>query len=145
MAQPKTYEHCLAVYVQMESQAVTIDDELIYTGFFSSLVQKELNLPTPYYTKIKNILEDLGCIEQRRRGGGRTRSEWILHYPPDPYLFDQVQVLDVGRRRRTSQDELDATITGLNTRLVEVERQLSQLQREVRDAHSRLGNSKQVS
>src|SRR5215216_6548561 len=117
MAQSKMFDHCLRVYESMLSQSEVEDDDIVYRGFLSVLFQQELNLPVPYYTPVKRKLEELGCIEQQKRGGGKTPSEWRLFYPPDPNLFDQSMMLDAGRRKPT-RHSLESTISHMNERLI---------------------------
>ena len=145
MAQSKMFDHCLRVYEHMLSQSEVDEDGTVYRGFLSVLFAQELKLPVPYYTPVKRTLEELGCIEQQKRGGGKTRSEWRLYYPPDPNLFDHAKLFDVGRRKNSSRSSLELAVATLHTRLIEVEHQLDLLTREVHDADYRLGDSQQVS
>lgn len=140
MAQSKMYDHALRVYNRMIEQAdATEDGDIIYRGFLSNLFQQELKLPLPYYSIIKRALEELGCIEQQKRGGGTSPSEWRLYFSPDPLLFEQLMVLDSGRRRQLPRNRLEQTIASMNSRLSEVERQVAVLLKESENGNSHLG------
>lgn len=117
----------------MEDDALKVAGEgLIYTGYFSVLVQQDMNLPVPYYTEIKGSLVRLGCIEQLHRGGGKTPSVWKLYFPPEPHLFEQSRLQNgVQRRRPASITRLEQSILLLNNRLLEVEKVVARLLKEV--------------
>ena len=147
MAQSKVFEHCVALYKGMEERAYTNDaGDQIYRGFLSKLLQQELGLPVSYYSKLKTVLEDQGCIIQQRRGGGTSPSEWKLVFPPDHTAFSQrIANPAFSRRARTQSQELYYAMARLSERLTLVEDKVEILIREFANGDNRLGNSKSVS
>jgi hypothetical protein len=144
MPESKMYRHCRTVYERMLEEAdKDSNGNNIYRGFLSILVRDDLHLPIPYYTTIKQTLEQLGCIEQLKRGGGTTYSEWRLFFPPDQHLFEQSRSL-IQRRKMSSMAMIEQSITALNNRLVEVERQVAWLLKEVADGNSLMGGSESL-
>jgi hypothetical protein len=136
MQESKMFEHCRTVYEGMLAVSAEGNGTHVYRGFLSTLIHRELGLPLSYYTEIKGVLEQLGCIEQVKRGGGTTPSEWKLYGPPDPYLFEQIRG-PTQRRRAGSISMMEQSILSLNTRLIEVERQVALLIEEVRSSGNR--------
>jgi len=122
------FQHCLLVYNTMMEQSVQGPDSMpsVYRGYLTHLIRDELNLPLPYYTIIKRTLEQLGCIDQIKRGGGPQPSEWLLLHALDPLAYAQLQYNEV----RTSRlDVLEQAVASMNQRLGKVERILAARQR----------------
>lgn len=88
---PAIYGHCERTYQAMRAQAEARDVEggriIVWEGFLTQLLGKELNLPTPYYTSVRNNLVRMECVRQLQRGGGNSPSQWELIRPPTPKLF----------------------------------------------------------
>lgn len=85
------FTHCVTVFDAMAKRAERDEaGQIIYSGFLTKLFH-ELELPTPYYSKITKLLRDMGCIYQLTRGGGSASrpSRWILHRPPSREAFIQ--------------------------------------------------------
>jgi hypothetical protein len=57
-----------------------------WTGHLTSLFQ-ELGLATPYYTHVMQMLKQMGCVEQLKRGGGAALSQWRLVREPSEDAF----------------------------------------------------------
>lgn len=125
MAEPALYQHCEAVYRQMEREAtlrvVDDDDEiLVYEGYLTKLVTA-LRLPNPYYTFITNALQTMGCIQQLRRGGGSTPSQWWLRFAPTSELYTATKG-DTNYAKRTDRyAALEQQIRDLNRRVQDLE------------------------
>lgn len=83
---PAMFEHAQRVYDTMHQasrkESVGERSILVYEGHLTGLFKKLL-LPQPYYTKIKNMLVAMGCIEQLRRGGGNGTSKWVVWHAPE--------------------------------------------------------------
>jgi hypothetical protein len=95
---PAVFEHACNVYRLMESEAKLVqrlglspeeqggDRDLIWTGHLTKLFGR-LHLSTPYYTSVTRELKRMGCISQKRRGGGNAPSEWYILQEPTEELF----------------------------------------------------------
>ena len=129
---PALYEHALRVYNAMRNEAVIESIEgsdptrkfLVYDGHLTNLF-KRLRLSVPYYTKIKNMLVSMGCIEQVRRGGGNGTSKWFLWYPPG---LEAWKVAEAARPRRGNKQTVhDQQIKDLAARVAKLEMIVEQL------------------
>src|SRR5690348_16529377 len=82
--------HCTNVYDSMKAESEIKEVEgsrmLVWEGFLTHLTS-ELDLPTPYYTRLRRDLIRMGCINQLRRGGGTTPSLWQVIKPPTLDLY----------------------------------------------------------
>ena len=91
---PTLYEYSVQLYRQMEEESsyeslgplYNNQEGLVYEGFLTHLV-RDLNLPTPYFSKIRKELLRMECVVQLRRGGSTSPSRWLLVTPPTPELF----------------------------------------------------------
>jgi hypothetical protein len=131
---PAMYEHCCNVYAKMKESAteetVTVlanelDNDarsdvsiLVYEGFFSQLFQ-ELALSPPYYTKVRNLLIRMQCIEQIRRGGGNAKSRWRLVREPNEEIFRVANDMKDAPSGKVAG--LEQAVRALNARLQKVE------------------------
>jgi len=126
---PTVYEYSVQAYQKMkESASQEIlgsqygDQEgLVYEGFLTKLIS-DLNLPTPYYTKVMVELKRMDCVRQLRRGGSTTPSRWLLMREPTPDLFR-----DMGPQKEAPsgwKGSVDQRMNDLNTRLTTVEKAL---------------------
>jgi hypothetical protein len=88
---PAIFGHCEKVYDLMRQQAQAVEREgvriVVWEGFLTQLIGVQLNLPTPYYTSVKNNLVRMECVRQLQRGGGNSPSQWELVKRPTPTLF----------------------------------------------------------
>lgn len=123
------FQHCLLVYNKMLEQSMQGADSMpsVYRGYLTHLIRDDLGLPLPYYTTIKRALEDLGCIDQVKRGGGPQPSEWLLYHPPDPLAYAQLQFNNETRGSRIEM--LEQAVASMNQRLGKLERMLAARQR----------------
>jgi len=129
---PALYEHACRVYKAMEEQATWstlegVDSDrqfLLYEGHLTNLFRKLL-LSVPYYTKIRNMLIALGCIEQVRRGGGNGTSKWVLWHAPALDAWKEVEARKPARgNTKTVQEQ---QIKDLNTRVAVLEQRMEVL------------------
>jgi len=74
---------------------------LIYEGFLTTLVTRQLNLSVPYYTSVTNVLKRMGCVRQLRRGGGSAPSQWLLIKEPQEKDFLATLPKKLGRPHKT--------------------------------------------
>lgn len=85
---PALYAHCVKAYGLMEFEAreAGLDEEakMVWEGHLTKLITGQLHLSTPYYTGIMRALRSMGCVQQLRRGGGSSESQWEVITPPTP-------------------------------------------------------------
>jgi hypothetical protein len=123
---PALYGHCQEVFATMLEQAEMDGEQMKYVGFLTKLIITELNLATPQYSATTNKLQAMGCIEQIRRGGGGSPSEWALHMPPTEDLF--LRTADVPRSKRSSRKDQEAQhLRDLAKRIGDLEDQVALL------------------
>lgn len=119
---PAMFDHCMNVYNKMREQAVVTevaDGErmLVWEGFLTKLT-RGLGLSTPYYTTVKRDLVRMGCMQQLRRGGGSSPSQWELKHKPTQELFHNA----AGKLSKpTAFDTVNQRLTDLHERLCVVE------------------------
>lgn len=134
-APPALFDHCRRTYQAMLREAQTViqpssdePDELdeseagsivVYEGFLTHLVTRQLNYSVPYYTSIRNNLIRMGCIRQLKRGGGSSPSQWELIYEPSESAFLSAQ--PPKRPKQTKQDALAEQVRNLSARVSELE------------------------
>jgi hypothetical protein len=123
------FDHCVRVYREMEAQSrvENVEDAvwLVYEGYLTKLFGS-LQLSTPYYTKVREMLKVMGCIEQLRRGGGNTPSRWRLVREPNEESFNSfvgMKHSSGGRLARAEQELRSAhkRITSLDNRIERLE------------------------
>lgn len=94
---PALFEQCLEVYETMADSASFMkpypdseEELLVYEGFLTRLITKDLNYSNPYYTKVTKRLKAMDCIRQVKRGGSTTPSRWALLKTPQLEHFRDV-------------------------------------------------------
>ena len=91
---PAIFDHCVNVYKRMESEAQLVqapaeeggEQYLVWEGHLTKLFAA-LHLSVPYYTSVTRELKRMGCIAQKRRGGGNAPSQWLILTAPTEELF----------------------------------------------------------
>ena len=120
---PAVFEHARTVYNLMEEEAklvthnVTEDGHevmLIWEGHLTKLFQR-LHLSVPYYTSVTRELKRMGCIAQKRRGGGNAPSQWMILREPTEELFrdERTRSNNTVTRRRDRLSRLEQQVTDL--------------------------------
>ena len=92
------FDHCVRVYRAMLERAQKIRvgdgtdevDIMVYEGRTTHLFA-ELRLSTPYYTRVLGDLKEMRCVDQLRRGGGNTPSQWQLISEPTEAAFHSLK------------------------------------------------------
>jgi len=120
---PVMYDHCASVYDSMAQAAEETEEGLVYEGHTTKLVQK-LGLPGPYYTPVMNHLKNMGCIEQLRRGGGSTLSQWLILARPTEEAFNSFMSMHRAPSGKTAQ--LEQALRDLHMRVTALEELISQ-------------------
>jgi hypothetical protein len=90
---PAVFEHAANVYKVMEEEAKLVEAAeyghvLIWEGHLTKLFSR-LHLSVPYYTSVMRELKRMGCVTQKRRGGGNAPSQWLILHEPTEELFRQ--------------------------------------------------------
>ena len=144
-APPAIWHHVLRVYDAMAEQAkeVAIEDDgqstyfespaTMYEGFTSHLFQ-ELGIAVPNYGPVLDLLREMGCITQERRGGGPSPSVWRLWKRPTLEDFERahVTVPRVEAKVRKQQHE-EQRITDIQKQLggIDIPRAIADLQNQI--------------
>jgi hypothetical protein len=127
MADPSLLQHSETVYVEMlERSKLHREGEVsivVYEGALTHLVMQDLGFPNPYYTKIKNMLEGMGCMKQLKRGGGGQPSQWELIKSPTRELYDEWEASAPDEEEEVETASAQA-VKDLNDRLLVVEKAL---------------------
>jgi hypothetical protein len=88
---PALFSHCVTVYDTMLAQSTRQDIEgvptMVWEGFLTDLIQRELKFSSPYYSSIMQALQAMGCVRQLRRGGNSSPSQWQLNCDPTVEAF----------------------------------------------------------
>lgn len=125
---PAVYEHACTVYRKMEEDAVlTAHDQyeendsavLIWSGHLTKLFA-ELHLSVPYYTSVTRELKRMGCIRQKRRGGGNAPSEWYVLMAPSEEAFLADTRVNHVVERKTKMGMLEQQVRDLSKAVGEV-------------------------
>lgn len=101
---------------------MTAEGAVLWVGALTAMV-KEVS-PTANYGQIAGALQDMGCIEQLRKGGGRSKSVWRLHHPPTVEIADMISKTR-NNPRSTKQQAIEKQINALNTRIQKLEHDLT--------------------
>lgn len=117
---PAMFEHAKLVYnTMLETAKLDPENNLpTYEGHLTNLF-KGLRLSVPYYTTIKNMLVQMGCIEQTRRGGGNGTSKWVLWKPPELETWKAAEFKNP--RHGNKQTRTEQMVKDLTTRMRELE------------------------
>lgn len=134
---PVLFNHCKDVYAAMlrsSSKQSFIEDgqtkeAVLYEGFLTKLVTEDLHLSVPYYTSVMRALKKMGCVEQVRRGGSTSPSQWRLYFEPTEDLFKNKAG---GKKRASSQhdsrlSQVEGIVQTLNQRVTTLENILRNL------------------
>lgn len=82
--------HMQSFYDLLESKSTTTDEGgTLYEGHITHDFA-ELDLPQPYYSKMTQLMQEMGCMTQLQRGGRNVVSRWALHFRPDEELYASI-------------------------------------------------------
>jgi hypothetical protein len=103
------YEYCEQVYKMMLEQATPTnrggDAMMLWEGFLTTLIVKDLKFSTPYYSYIRGGLVRMGCIRQIRRGGAATPSLWEIITEPTEEAFREASEPAVSKAKKESSTD----------------------------------------
>ena len=80
---PQVLEIAQAFYAALEKQS----KDKQFRGY-TTREYKNMGLPIGYYTRVKAVLEQMGCIVVEKIGARNTPSEWWLLGAPTQELYD---------------------------------------------------------
>lgn len=110
---PAKWTHCVNVYNRMKEEAKPSEVEgtdkvmNVWTGF-TTRAFAELGVPQPYYGDVLHILKEMGCIQQVRRGGRTSPSQWVVFdTQPSPDEYKKVRPQGPNTRRRAEVEHLE--------------------------------------
>jgi hypothetical protein len=131
---PALYEHCRTVFNAMVEEAEFVEPTnnnperqqvfRQWEGHTTKLVAK-CGLSVPYYSRVMRSLQAMDCVRQLRRGGGGSKSIWLLVQEPTLELFgSKVDDPQTGSAKSSREKMQDQSLRALNERLTRVEEAL---------------------
>lgn len=94
MADPKPlraiFRHTIRFYDALADEATVEEGLTVYRGHPTAVATDKLELPLPYYSKMREILITVGSVKQIKRGSGKTESVWVLVRAPTEDDFSGV-------------------------------------------------------
>lgn len=129
-APPAAFGHIMSVWNTMCADATPTSEGLVYEGYMTKLITKQLNLAIPYYTLVTQAFKGMNCAKQLQRGGGNSKSRWLLKKEPtlETYLAWEEE-----RRNSKRSDSVSKTavqlqmIQDLDSRIETLESALAEL------------------
>lgn len=128
---PALFEHCLNTYEKMLQLAEKKQfdggqggEGMVYEGHLTKLITQDLNLSTPYFTHVTGALKRMGCIEQLRRGGSSSESQWLLI--KSPTLEDFLN--QATRQRKAPKPATEDQFAALQQQLVAINKRVSRIE-----------------
>lgn len=133
--------HCMAVYDAMHEESEEYLDggyapgeaPRIYIGMLTNLFVR-LDYGISNYSRIVNAMRDMGCVEQIRRGAGKTPGMWLLWRRPDEALFEWVKTYN----RENKERREDALGDSVEQRLRDMQTVINDLRDTVENLRERL-------
>lgn len=148
--EPALLTHCRTIYaamlkgatphVQYKQGVETETDEvevsgMAYEGHLTNLFA-DYGLSMPYYTTVKRLLEEMGCMRQLRRGGGAALSKWLLLNEPEPEAYQRASEKLAGAPKQGTNAGLKQQVNDLNNRLTRAEKTIQALVTQVMEMHN---------
>jgi hypothetical protein len=134
-APPALFLHVCTVFKYMQRDSSFVEGTgQVYEGHFTKLVQVELGFAVPYYTAISQALKGMDCAEQIRRGGGTSKSQWLLK--KEPALADfRVYEQKAGKKSQSNSKTaiLEGKVNDLAVRVETLEETVQALLEALRD------------
>lgn len=125
------FAHCRAVYDKLNDTAKPVDNGdgdimLVWEGKLTQ-VFRDLNMSAPYYTSVRRRLLEMRCVEQLRRGGGNTDSQWRLLTEPTEEAFREALRLPSTKQPKTATAMHEQQLRAHEERITELESIVEQL------------------
>jgi len=108
------------------------DTDSVWEGYTTHLMS-DLKIPVPYYGKILDALQRMGCATQLQRGGGTSPSKWVVHKAPtlEAYIEIKPQLGGIrGGKNATTDQLLEQRVTDIEKRIgnIDIVKALADLQ-----------------
>jgi hypothetical protein len=138
------FRHTIRFYDTLDAKAVEEDGVRVFRGHPTTIVTEDMKLPIPYYSKMRQALITIGCVQQIKRGSAKSKSEWVLVRRPLDEDFDSVDPDESqsinANTFRLYQLATDAAIEGILLRLggLNVAKALVDMQQEIDDLKDQL-------
>lgn len=150
---PAKWTHCVKVYERMKSETKLEEVEgtnktlNVWTGFTTKMFA-ELGVPQPYYGDILHILKEMGCLQQVRRGGRTTPSQWVVFdTEPTSGEYQRVRPQGVNTRKRAEVEHLEQQVRDLRKALgnIDIPQALADIALRMDGLEGRLGEMEALS
>lgn len=126
---PKAYVHACDVWTLMKQEARQASEGWVWEGTTTGLFDR-LDKGRALYTQVMTKLQEMGCVEQLRRGGGPQPSIWLVLKAPkldDFYAApSKVKTPKQARPGQVSANDNAQQLRDVNRRLTAVEDYLRQ-------------------
>ena len=118
------------------------DTDSVWEGYTTHLMA-DLKIPIPYYGKILDALQRMGCATQLQRGGGTSPSRWVVHKAPtlDGYIEVKPQLGGMrGGKSATTDEILEQRVSDIEKRVgtIDILKALTDLQSSLNAVKSRM-------
>jgi hypothetical protein len=133
---PALYDHIKRTYDKMIQTAEVREVEeggkiievVVWEGHLTHLIT-DLNLSTPYYTKVTRAMKEMGVARQLRRGGSTGLSQWELIKAPTEELLEKIGSGENLRKKRaqTRLEQMEEQLRQQNARILKLERALENI------------------
>jgi len=129
---PRVFIHCDKTYKMMyENRSTTMHEgKPVYRGHLTKDMYEYLGLTTAQYSRVVDMLVEMGCIHQLKRGAGKAPSEWVLIGAPTYESFAYVkgeQLKRTHKQKRPEEQRISDLIGMINT----LSHRIEKLEREV--------------
>jgi hypothetical protein len=132
MTVPAILTHAQRLYDEMLAESKPHDEGgHLYKGYMQETF-KRTNLSSPYYSRITNLLKEMGCITQIQRGArGGKESVWHLRQRPTEELMLEVDPAAINGSNQLAE-LVRQNHSILNQKIRDLGRRLSSLEEEVK-------------
>jgi hypothetical protein len=124
--------HMQRFYDLLDSKAENSDEGgRVYTGQITADFNS-LELPSPYYSRMTRVLQQMGCMTQLQRGGRANPSRWALHFRPTEESYGQVDPREgnmnsLNEQIRIYQSSQDQKLRGMARKQAHLESRVEHL------------------
>lgn len=137
-------QQCFELYNAMEE---TADDTYgglpLWEGFLTQLLD-DIGLGREKYGRIVRLLQDMGCIDQVKRGAGGSPSRWVLAYAPTVDAFHAAKEAPAKNKQR-AVDPIEQRLKDLQTVVINLADRVKALEWYVSTQDQNLSNLEEQS
>ena len=140
---PKMFEHCAALYAELDKHAIVDTADKNRKVFTGSRVEvfRSLHVSQAYYTQLYSVLTEMGCAELLYTGRAGQPSVMALYHPPELEVFRAAYKRRLTNRDAPSTlearvDQVERSLKGIDLAgtLVNFEERISQIELQQRKA-----------